>query len=220
MIVKCKWGCLQGVIASTPRGGSVSLFSDSAACQLSGPHRLHCTTASLVTASLHGVLKAAAAELGPLKRISTFLRDTSVPATSSHGRQVHPQQHADVHGSLNSGGLLSCPHLLMHGGCSSTASHTAHIGDGQMLISGGLGALGLLVSVWLAQMRRTTCLHLLGRTGRHSDGSRNVIFAQATQVNCLWTGNDIACECHHSIGWFSASTKCIGTLTARLQNIS
>ena len=171
------------MVEATPKEGQLSLI-----CNVSpqGLGRLHRPAACLVTACLQGIMKAAASELGSLKHISTVLHDSATPAAAPASiASLKEGSIADVHGSLGSRGLLSSPHLLPSEQCSSAGMAQAGIGgqNGELVISGGLGALGLLVSAWLAQqLQGSTSLHLLGRTGRPASAHAGSAIHAAAQV--------------------------------------
>ena len=175
---------LQEVLRLTPNGGRISLQLNYAASPMASPQGPAQPAASLVAASLQGIMKAAAAELGS-NSISTFIRDATSPAGNRRRERQQQQPEPDVHGTLCYSGQQSAPRLLLSEERSSSMhdAGAACSKPGQLVITGGLGALGSLVTVWLAKLLGPgTCLHVLGRSGRAADAHGSSCLPQAGQV--------------------------------------
>ena len=118
----------------------------------------------LAAAPLLGMLKAAASELGPEALLTASAGD-------AHSALSPAQQHEHAAGSLFSaqlrGGVLLQPRLLpeLHGAAGGAAELAGVPCLREVGITGGLGALGLLLARWAAG-QGCSMLHLLGRSGR------------------------------------------------------
>ena len=157
-------GCLQAWQRSVSQQHSdLHLSVPDAAGDSSTP----CCTAhtGLTAASQLGMLKAAASELGPRHALTASCGDAS--SALSPG-----QQHSHAAGSLFGvqlrGSVLLEPRLLAEAqpGAAAPVSSAGLTGAPREAgITGGLGALGLLLARWLC---RQGCgvLHLLGRSGQ------------------------------------------------------
>lgn len=157
---------MQAAVAAAPNGAHISLASASDLAASGGLTPTAHPGAALQTACLQGIMKAAASELGTLKVLSTHLADPT------HQRlhlatQQQPQQ-GDVHGLQQSAGLLSQPHLLCYEATQSVDQQMeSGYAPGDWTMSGGSGALGSLVAVFLAnRLPHESGIHLLSRAGR------------------------------------------------------
>ena len=123
---------------------------------------------STQAAAALGVLKAAASELGSRHTLSASCRDAS---SAVHPRAQHGQQGATLFATQLRAGVLLQSQLQPASAPQSFPAAAAWPGlaSGLQLrevgVTGGLGALGLLVARWLA-LRGCAGLHLLGRSGR------------------------------------------------------
>ena len=175
---------LQGLVSLTPSGGRISLVCDAPALAPSAPGRPLHAGASLVAGCWAGIMKAVSAELGALKRVATIFKQSSRPLIRPDTTSNRGEATLDVHGTLESCGVTMAPRLLplrpcKLGGLPCKPSSTM----GQLLITGGMGALGSLVASWLAYaMCRPACLHLLGRSGRPSGPSGMAMLCGPAQV--------------------------------------
>lgn len=112
-------------------------------------------------AGLHGMLKAAASE--QLIASNADVTYGSSSATSSASRQFGAAVHS---GAMYSSVLL--PASSSSSGAGSSLPTTA---SGSVLITGGLGGLGMLSATWLQRQHEGRHLVLLGRSGRSSSAA-------------------------------------------------
>lgn len=140
---------------------------------------------SQAAASLHGLLKVAAAEQLIAADAAVALGSRALPTAA---------QHSGSHqfGTALQAGVLTMPQLLpspappaaVGGPCTSSYS-------GTVLINGGLGGLGLLAAEWLQQASRSepgAHLMLLGRSGRSMDSRRRSSGGSTAGAGSLTTG--------------------------------
>ena len=157
-----------------------------------------CTGSSaLVAASAFALAKVAAAEhTGP-----------GAPSFSSYGMSSHAcassqpgmVPHQDVHGPCMDSNIWHSPRLLPIQAQQSSHQDSVRVYTAtQIIITGGLGALGSLVGAWLlAAMPASTgtCVTLLGRSGRPSQRDTSQTLVRAQQQGCLRLAMcDIACS--------------------------
>ena len=111
-------------------------------------------------AGLHGMLKAAASE-------QLIAGDAAVMYGSGAAASASRQFGAAVHGAA-----VYAPVLLPTSAAAGSGAHaggpTAAAAPGSVLITGGLGGLGMLSAAWLLRQRGDARLVLLGRSGRSS----------------------------------------------------
>ena len=152
---------------------------------------------ALLSAPAFALAKVAAAEI----------RGSGVASFSSYGMSSHAcassqtgiVPHQDVHGPCMESSTWHSPRLLpvqaqqsLHHVSLSTCTAA------QIIITGGLGALGSLVGAWLLAAMPAligTCITLLGRSGRPSQPDISQILVRAQRQGCLRLAKcDIACS--------------------------
>lgn len=150
----------------------------------------HMSVRPLAAAPHLGMLKAVASELGPQHQLTASAGDTASAQSPAH-------QHSHVAGSLFGvqlrGSVLLQPRLLAQahlssrqrsGHLASNLMHAAAVPQ-EVGVTGGLGALGLLLASWLCT-QGSRSIHLLGRSGRADASSLRSLLAPQVCVHvCL-----------------------------------
>ena len=131
---------------------------------LAAPLPLSCV-GSGAGSGLAGAAAMGAFRVASIEAPSAALTTLQLDGPSASGVAL-PQ--AGVFGATVHGGAAFVPSLEAFGGAGLPAppSKAAHGLEGSVLITGGLGALGGLISTFLAEARGVRSLALLGRTGR------------------------------------------------------
>ena len=149
----------------------------------SGPHGSSGSTNTAAAAAL-AILKAAASELGSRHTLSASCGDalSALPQGAQHqhaaGTLFAPQLRA---------GVLLQPQLQPANPSAAVGTATASGSAGglpvkEVGVTGGMGALGLLLAQWLS-LAGCSCLHLLGRSGRSESAALQAL--AASQVLAL-----------------------------------
>ncbi|CAL8465609.1 g5145 [Coccomyxa elongata] len=117
----------------------------------------------------------------------------------------------NIHGPAMSGGYWAAPKLLPVSEAPAPISTLHRSTPRNMLVSGGLGALGSLVAAWLtgqATSAHAPNLTLLGRSGRVADpNTRRILAESQTQASVTMAKCDVA---------FSADTEAVTSAQADL----
>ena len=150
---------LQGAAAA-----KTSIGLHAAAAAVEGPADINggaINSSTLAAIGVAGLLRTAAREqaAGSLYNLLSSQYNTAVPS------QHIPSSSADAYGSAASGGAMLLPRLTSSSADERLVLATAGAPAiaGRVLVTGGLGDLGLLVGAWLAQQPGTHTV-LLGRT--------------------------------------------------------
>ena len=207
--------CLQAMLRSKD-AGHISL---AAALQCRAGVGSCAGHSALLAAPAFALAKVAAAEIrGPgVARFSGYGLSSHACTSSQTGRV--PRE--DIHGPCMHSNTWHWPRLLPIQ--AQQSSHHKSLGTctaAQIIVTGGLGALGSLVGAWLlaAMPAHTgTCITLLGRSGRPSQPDISQTLVQAQRQGCLrLTMCDIACSADASSvmstsaqGWLPPATGLI-----------
>ena len=197
--------CLQAMLRSKD-AGRISLAAEVQCRISSGSYAGHST---LLAAPAAALAKVAAAEIrGP--GVASF----SSYGVSSHAcasSQIGIVPHQDVHGPCIDSKTWHSPRLLpLRAQQSRQHESLSTWTAAQIIVTGGLGALGSLVGAWLlaaAPAQTGICITLLGRSGRPSQPDISQTLVQAQRQGCLrLIMCDIACSTDAS-GVMSASAQ-------------
>ena len=157
----------------------------------------HASHSALSSAAAFALAKVAAAEItGPgIARFSSYGMSSHACASSQTGTVPHQ----DVHGPCMDSNIWHSPRLLpIQARQSPHHESLSTCTAAQIIITGGLGALGSLVGAWLlAAMPAQTgaCITLLGRSGRPSQPDISQTLRRAQRLGCLRLAMcDIACS--------------------------
>ena len=169
----------------------------------SGPCGSSSRSSNTAAAAALAVLKAAASELGSRHTLSASCGDvlSALPQWAQHRHAVStlfaPQLRA---------GVLLQPQLQPVGPAAAAGTAAAAAGSARELpvrevgVTGGLGALGLLLAQWLS-LAGCSGLHLLGRSGR----------AEPAALQALVASQVPAWHQAYKAGQYAGSPVCGGT---------
>ena len=185
--------CLQTMLRSKD-AGHISLAAEVQCKTGVGSCASH---SALLSAPAVALVKVAAAEItGPgVARFSSYGLSPHACASSQTGTVPHQ----DVHGPCVDSNTWHSPRLLpIQAQQSPHHDSLSTCTAAQIIITGGLGALGSLVGTWLlaAMPAQTgTCITLLGRSGRPSQPDISQTLVRAQRQGCLRLAMcDIACS--------------------------
>ena len=156
-----------------------------AAVDISG--RLYSSSGGLAAIAVAGLLRAAAREQalggGSLYSLLSSRYSRAAPAAHAAGDS------ADAYGAASEGGMLFLPRLAPAADSQQLPAAAEPALAGRVLVTGGLGELGLLVGAWLAQQPAVHAV-LLGRTA-HSKPLPAALLAAGGLVSVIMS--DVGC---------------------------
>ncbi|BDA51457.1 probable inactive phenolphthiocerol synthesis polyketide s at N-terminal half [Coccomyxa sp. Obi] len=189
---------LQALLLASKRGGRLALATTGGR---SGdqPDQMHGAPLAigLAAAPVWALLKVAAAEMGDKEwHMGGHSADWASARQLPTELGLSQSGIDNIHGPAMSGGVWAAPKLLpVAAAAARSAKHNGSM-PRNILVSGGLGALGSLVAVWLAgqdMSAHAPNLTLLGRSGRVTDPDTTRILAESqSQASVTMTKCDVA----------------------------